>query len=334
MELNGKQKAAMLLMSLDALTAAELLKGLDPEMVQELAVELASLEASGLCEGKEKMKVAREFCTSLANSSSQGLNIGHFLNEILVSLLGKEKAEQIRTQIKKMTAKKDLFADIRSSTAGELVSALEGEHPQAIAVVLSELPPKKSQEVMSLLNAETSRKVVWNMTNPDLLTGGVKQRMASIVSDRLKSLKGETFVAKPGRREENLRKLAITLSGLEKDLRDQLLGELSKHDEETSTMVKRLMVTWDDIPAIADRSLQEFLRSVDSKKLAISLFGADEGVVQKIRSNISEKAAATLDEEASLMQEPLPKEVLEAREEIMKPLRDANEEGKLRMIGR
>jgi flagellar motor switch protein FliG len=332
-ELNGKQKAAMLLMSLDALTAAELLKGMNPEMVQELAVELASLEASGLCENKEKIKVAREFCTSLEKSSSQGLNIGHFLNEILVSLLGKDKAEQIRNQIKKMTVKKDFFADIRSSTTDELVSALEGEHPRTIAVVLSELPPKKSQEVLSLLSEETSLKVVWNMTNPDLLTGGVKRRMASMVSERLKSLKGETFVAKPGRREENLRKLAITLSGLEKDLRDQLLGELSKHDEETSTMVKRLMITW-DIPSIADRTLQESLRSVESKKLAVALFGADEEVAQKIRSNISERAVAALDEEASLMQEPLAKEVLDAREEIMKPLRDANEQGTLRMTGR
>jgi hypothetical protein len=34
------------------------------------------------------------------------------------------------------------------------------------------------------------------------------------------------------------------------------------------------------------------------------------------------------------MQEPLEKEVLDAREEVVKPLRQANEEGKLRMKGR
>jgi len=34
------------------------------------------------------------------------------------------------------------------------------------------------------------------------------------------------------------------------------------------------------------------------------------------------------------MQEPLAKEVLEAREEVVRPLREANEEGKLRMAGR
>jgi flagellar motor switch protein FliG len=47
MGLTGKQKAAMLLMTLDAATAAELLKGIDPQVVQELAVELAYLDTTG-----------------------------------------------------------------------------------------------------------------------------------------------------------------------------------------------------------------------------------------------------------------------------------------------
>jgi flagellar motor switch protein FliG len=49
---------------------------------------------------------------------------------------------------------------------------------------------------------------------------------------------------------------------------------------------------------------------------------------------MSERAVATLDEEISLMQEPLEKEIQDAREEVVKPLREANEQGKLRLKGR
>jgi flagellar motor switch protein FliG len=94
------------------------------------------------------------------------------------------------------------------------------------------------------------------------------------------------------------------------------------------------MVTWQDIPLVADRSMQEALRSVDSGKLALALFGADDDIVQKIRSNISERAATMLDEEISLMQEPMDKDVLEAREEVIEPLRQANEEGTLKLTRR
>lgn len=329
--LTGKQKAAMLLMSLDAATATELLKGLDVEEIQEIAMELARIDASEQRDAREQAKVAQEFFSSLQQKQTRKFSMKTFLNEILVSVLGKDGAEKIQSQVKKVTGGKDLFVDIRLASTDELVLALDGEHPQTIAVVLSELAPKKSQDVLSRLGEEARLKAVCRMTNPELVGSGVKQRMAFTVSERLKSLKGETLAEKP---EQTLRKLAIVLSGLEKDLRDQLLDELNKHDEETSTMVKRLMITWEDIPSIADRSMQEALRAVEPGKLAVALYGADEDIMQKIRSNISERAAAMLDEEISLMQEPLEKEVLDAREEVVGPLRDANEQGTLRVTGR
>ncbi len=331
MAFSGKQKAAMLLMSLDTLTAVELLKGLDADEIQEIAIELARIDASGQRDVKEQAKIIREFCNSLNLEQDQKFSVRSFLNEMLVNILDKEKIEQIQSQVKIATEKKDVFLDIRSASTDELVLALDGEHPQTIAVVLSELPTKKSQEVLSLLGEEVRLKAVCKMTNPEIIGSGVRQRMAATVTKRLKSFKGETVVEKP---EQALRKLALVLSGLERDIRDQMLAEIGKNDEETAAMVKRLMITWEDIPSVADRSLQEALRSVDTGKLALALHGADEDIAQKICSNMSDRAVSLLDEEISLMQEPLEKEVLNAREEVVRPLREANEEGTLRMTGR
>jgi flagellar motor switch protein FliG len=332
MALTGKQKAAMLLITLDTATATKLLKGLPPEEIEEVAMELAQIDASDQRNVSNQTKVVREFCNSLKSSKSQKFNMRSFINETLASILGKDEAEQIKSQIRKATEKKDPFTAIRAADADELVLALEGEHPQTIAEILSELPPKKSQEVLSLLGEEAQLKAVCKMTNQEPLGPRVREQMASTVSARLKTFKGEVVLERPERREQTLRKLAITLSGLERDLRDRLLDEIKKHDEETSATVRRLMVTWEDIPSIADRSLQEALRTVEAKTLAVALYGADEEIVQKIRSNISERVASALDEEASLMQEPLPKEILEAREAVVKPLREANEEDKLRFV--
>lgn len=331
MALTGKQKAAMLLMSLDTLTAIELLKGLDAEEIQEIAIELARIEASEQRDVIEQAKVAREFCSSLLQKQNQRFSVRTFLNEMLVNILDKEKAEEIQSQVKKATEQKDLFSDIRSAGTDELVLALEGEHPQTVAVVLSELPPKKSQEVLSLLSEAVRLKAVCKMTNPDQMGSGVRHQMALTVTKRLQSFKGEILVERP---EQTLRKLALVLSGLERDMRDQMLAEIAKDDEETAAMVKRLMITWEDIPSVADRSLQEALRSVETGKLAVALHGADADVIEKIRSNLSDRAVSMLDEEISLMQEPLDKEVLDAREEVVRPLREANEEGTLRVTGR
>jgi len=160
MALLGKQKAAMLLMSLDTLTAVELLKGLGADEIQEIAIELARIDASEKRDVKEQAKIAREFYNSLNQEQNQKFSVKAFLNEMLANVLDKDKAEQIQSEIKKATEQKDLFLDIRQASTDELVLALDGEHPQTIAVVLSELAPKKSQEILSLLNEEVRLKAV------------------------------------------------------------------------------------------------------------------------------------------------------------------------------
>jgi flagellar motor switch protein FliG len=311
----------MLLMGLDAGTVAKLLEGLPAEDIQEIALELARIDASGQRNAKKEAKVAQEFCNSLRA-------------EMLTNIVGKSKAEEIQADIKKLTGAKDPFADIRSASTDELVLALEGQHPQTIAVILSELAASKGQEVLSLLDEKVRLKAAGRMVNLESLGGEVRRRMAFMVGERLKSLGGRVFLERPQKQKETLRKLAIMLSALERELRDQLLEEISKQDEEIAKTVRNLMVTWEDIPSVADRSLQDALRAVEASKLAVALYGADEEIAQKIRSNISERAAEALDEEASLMQEPLEKEIHDAREEIVEPLRKANEEGTLRLLPR
>jgi len=332
MALKGIGKAAMLLLSLDSATATELVKGLAPEDIEKLGIELARLDATHPESSEQTRKVVQEFVESLGTGVQPIGNIKGFLNSTLVGAVGQDKAKEIQNRIQQMTERKDPFDEIRKAETGALVSALEEEQPQTVAVVVSELPTRKCQEVLALLSDEVRRKVICRLTKEEGIGWVVKQRIASTVCQRLRSIAGRGIVERVVGREETLRRLALILSGLEKELRDQMLEEIKSHDGEVCSTVKKLMVTWDDVPRIADRSLQEALRSVDAKKLALALYGCDAEIAEKIRKNISERAAAALEEESSLMQEPLDKEVHDAREEIVEPLRKANEEDKLRFV--
>ena len=338
MALSGKQKAAMLLTSLDPGTVVELLRGLPAENLQEIGIELTRMDAMGNKGTVERVKVAQEFFASLKKTQKQGLGVNGFFGEMLMNVLGKDKAEQIQAEIRKVTEKSDVFDPIRAASADALVPALEGQHQQTIAVILSELESKKSQEVLLRLSDESRLKAVCRMTNMECLRPEVKQKIAGMICERLKSVKVEVRQESGGQgsgtKEHPLRKLAVMLTGLEKDLRDRMLAEINQQNSETCDTIKDLMVTWEDILVIADRSIQEAMRGIDVRKLAIGLNKADPEIAKKIRSNISEKTATTLDEETSLMQEPEQKDILEARAAILVPLKTANEEGKLKFIQR
>ena len=90
-----------------------------------------------------------------------------------------------------------------------------------------------------------------------------------------------------------------------------------------------LMILWEDISQVGDRSLQQALRGIEERQLALALHEAPEETTRKIKSNISERAAAMVDEEASLMSSPKKEDVHEARERVVGALRELNQKGEL-----
>ncbi len=320
----------MLLISLDAETARELLDDYPSDTVQEIVMEMARLDATGKRGGDEFVKVMEDFCVGLEKQKNGGMHVRTFLNDILSDI---EKQEH--TDPKEIDAfkQKDPFFAISSSSSEVIAKAIMYERPQIIALIVSSIPAKTATEVMAMLDPEVSKSVACKMALPRDIAPKTKHRIGEMVLRRITEL-GSVEDSSNSDMEptENLRKVAMVLSGLEQDARDSLLDEISKKDKDTANTVKALMVTWDDIPRIYDRSLQEVLRSIEPGTLAKAIYGASQSIIDKIRANVSERAVQAMDEEMALMQDPLKKEILDAREDVINPLRDANETGQLRFI--
>ena len=332
-ELTGKQKAAMLLRSLDSATAAELLKGVDAEAVQELAVELAHLDATGFNSKKQGLKLAQQFCNSLR--PHQDFRINGFLKEVLNSSVGTEKTEQIQSGIQEMLNKNDPFKFICSNKPEKIASILEKEHPQTAAVVLSEMPPEKNSQVLSFLDWGIRVSIVNRMNNCESISVQAKKRIAEVVCRRFEGIyPADKSGALSKQSKPSARKLAVTLRNLGQEIRDGLLGVIRRKDKHTGEMLVDLMIFWEDIPQISDRSLQKVLRKIDIKKLALALVKADNRLVQKIQSNVTEPLAAVLNEQMLLDSACEWEDIEQAREEIVELLQEMNEKGELTFISK
>ncbi len=331
--LTGKQNAALLLMSLDTFSATELLKSLKPEKVQELAMEVAYLETAGYQQGnQESFELAKRFYNELQTKSK--LQSKDFLKETLKNTVGDEKAKQIQSQIQDYLKKRDPFLPIRSVSSQTMASALENEHPQAVAVVLSEMPARKSSEILSILGEGIRISSISRMTQCDKITQEAKARIAETINKKLQSMtsSGGAATAAPVKQEQSLRKTAVILRSLSKELRDTLINSIKEKDKETAETVTRMMIVWEDIPQITDRSLQNALRGIEMRKLALALIKANENISSKIKANISERAAATLAEETSLMSAPKKEDIEQARESVVAALREINQKGELSFV--
>jgi len=325
----------MLLMSLDVATATEILRGFDADVVQELAVELSYLDAAGFRDSQQSNAITQEFCELLQKKPE--FEMKSFLDEVLKNTLGNEKAVQMQGNIGGLLKKKDPFLAARMADKDTLVSILDSEHPQAVAVILSELPPKQSSEVLGELGEGIRLSAISRMTNVDSATPEARACIADMINQKLEAAQsgqpGETGAVVKASPEQSLRKVAIVLRNLETDIQNSVLTAVGEKDSQTADSVRELMVVWDDIPLIEDRSMQQGLRSIDEQTLALALHEAESNIAEKIKSNISERAAAMVDEEAALMTSPKKKDIEGARDKIMTALRDLNSKGELTFEG-
>ena len=334
MALSGTRKAALLLMSLDPETAAELLRSVDADDVAQIAAEVSFLESTPDADAPGEQTPMEEFCTLL---QSRGSDDGGLAQRIVEGAVGAGQSAALLSRVEDMVRARDPFRTIRSAAARKIASALRGEPPQVAAMVLAELAPAKSGELLGLLAEEVRTNAVCGMATGGRVSPEARLRVATAVEARMRdSEKPEAEAAPEAEPEEEdigrqaqLRKVAVLLRGLSADFREELTNGINAEDEETGKEVMRQMVLWEDLVLLPERSLQDALRTVDARNLAMSLVNADEATVARIRDNISERASTMLDEEVSLLSDPKEEEISAARDAILESLRELNSGGNL-----
>jgi len=323
----GARKAALLLMSLDATSAAELLRNAPKPVVTQIAVEMAHLEAAGAGTKAERVEPAKEFFSLLRGRKGAASGPAQ-LPALLEKVVGRDQAGEILQAARQALQQRDPFLTIRSAGLDDLARVLRGESGQVAAMVLAELTSAKAGKLLPMLDEQVRGQAVRGMTSGEGASPAIRQRVAARLTERLTSQVGGSGGAGP-EQTAKLRKVAMLLRGLDAPTRDALLKAIDASDAEAGKAVRDLMVVWDDVATVADRSLQNILRLVDARNLALALHEADAAIAAKINNNVSERARALVEEETSLMSSPKRDEVAKARDEVLKAMRELNATGQL-----
>ena len=197
--------------------------------------------------------------------------------------------------------------------------------------MLAELPPKRGSELLGLLTEGMRVSAVSRMTSIGATPPEAKARIAQLIQGRMEGAgagpqAGTTLQVRP---EQSLRQVAVLVRNLDKEIRDGVLEAIRQKDAEVGDKITSLMVIWEDIPHVAGRTMQQALRGIDERQLALALHEAAAEIVRAIKANISERAATRVEEEASLMAAPKKEDVHLARERILSVLRELNKKGEL-----
>ena len=182
--LTGKQKAAILLISLGPDVSASVYKHLSEEEIERLTLEISSVRK---VDSAEKETVLEEFHNiALAQDYITQGGIG-YAKTVLEKALGEEQAETI---INRLTSSLQVrpFDFARKADPAQVLNFIQNEHPQTIALILSYLEPAQAGQILSELpqemQADIARRIaIMESTSPRFNVKSIPLRTSTAPKD-------------------------------------------------------------------------------------------------------------------------------------------------------
>ncbi|MEE8422208.1 MAG: flagellar motor switch protein FliG [Dehalococcoidia bacterium] len=314
----GLRRAAALLIALGPELAAEVLRSLPEEDMSMLTWEIVGIGSLTPAEREEIMSTFYETLVGRDFVSVGGLE---YAQDMLNRAVGEERANEIVTKLSGQKGARP-FQFLQQVDPKDLVNFIQSEHPQVVALILAYLPTDFASALLQKLPEETQAEVsvrlaMLERTAPDVLEdieGAMRARLGTIFSPRqeLTPAGGIDAVV------ELLRKVDLQTE-------KAILEGLEKTDPETANEIKKRMFVFENFTLLDDRSIQRVLREVDGKDLGLSLKNASEEVHERITSNMSERAAAMLEDDMAALGPVRMRHVEEAQGRIVATIRQLEE---------
>lgn len=316
--LNGIQKAAILMIALGPDKSANIVKHLSDSEIDQLTLEMANVHKIS---GEQRDTVVEEFhqmCIANDYIAHGGID---YARDVLERALGEQRAFDIISRLSS-SLKMRPFDLVRRTDPKQLLTFIQGEHPQTIALIMTHLPADKAATLLSSLPHEkqadiTRRIALMGRTSPDVL-----KEIEKILERKISSLAPTDYTTSGG-----IQSVVDILNRSDPGTLKVVMDSLEMDDPELAEQVKRQMFVFEDIVMLDDRGIQLVLREVDSKDLALAIKGSNPEVGDKIMHNMSARASQMLKEDIEFMGPVRLRDVEDAQQRIVKVIRRLEESG-------
>jgi flagellar motor switch protein FliG len=321
--LSGSQKAAVVLAQLDTDRATKILRAMSEHELVELMSTMATLPTLGPDEVRRVLAEFNMHATAAVQVGQGGVDIAR---KLLRERLGSAKAEEVLDRFVAASYSHPL-SFLHRIDPQQIASFIDDEHPQLIALVLSHLPPDAAAQVIANLDDATRTDVARRIAKMERISPEVVEELAGILEKKLAAVLRAG--ASGGNEMGGLSSIVAILNQTDRASEQQILAELEQSDPELAERIRNEMFVFDDVTSLDDRTLQQILRNVVPKDLALALKTVADAVRDKFLRNVSERAAQDVLEEIELLGPTRVSQVEAAQSAIVKTVRELESSGEI-----
>jgi flagellar motor switch protein FliG len=316
---SGLRKAAVLLVQMGKADAVRLLSQLREDEVEELTAEIARL---GSVDSELAGEVLAEFHT-LANTKSHAGGLD-FARDVLEASLGEERAAEIVGKLS-ITLNDLPFGFLNKAEPRQVLSFVQNEHPQTIALVLAHVHAGLASQILSSLAAGLQSDVAHRIAVMDRTSPEIIRQVEAALERKVSSVLQPTELSTVG----GVLPLVEIINRSDRATEKLILEGLEGRSPELAEEIRRRMFMFEDVVMLEDKAVQLVLRQVETADLALALKGVGDDVRDKVVANLSERARENLAEEIDLLGQVRMRQVEEAQAKVVKVIRSLEESGQI-----
>ena len=290
MQVEMLRKAAILVASLDGPTADRILDQMSEEQagqVRRMMVDLGDLDP------REQRHVIDEFFrqgparqaapAAKAAPAKGGVELAGALAELSQGDDDSESATLSETAAHEaQTQDERPFRFLREAHSARISPFLSGERPQTIALVVSQLPPRRAAGVLAALDGKLQAEVLRRLTDLD-------ETDPEIVREVERGLESKIIaqVRSERRRAAGLNAAAGILEAAEPEVKRTILSNLARHDRPLAGKLRPEEFEFADLPRLDDSTLAAIFAAAETELTCLALAGASPALVGRLLAPLS-----------------------------------------------
>ena len=319
-QLGGVERAAVLLMALDPVACAGVLRAIPEDEVELITARMARMERVSTTVVEAVLEEAH-----LA-VSRQDVHLAGSLQSvqaILTEAFGKEQAIRLVDRLTRTLTEADGdFGNLRKVEPQQLAKFVQDEHPQAIALILAHLDPSQAAGLLAALPVPMRVSVTQRVAALGRVSPESVRTVAAVMKQKLKNF-GELSREVSG----GVRAVADVFNRLDAATCTGLLEALERADPALFENVRRFMFVFEDLINLDRGAMTELVQRVDRNVLVTALKGTSEELRQHVMSCMATRAAALLRDDLEVAGPVKIKVVDDAQQAIITIARDLEKQG-------
>jgi len=290
------RRVAKFLILIGSEQASEILAELDPEQVEGISREIALIKTIRPEEGKE---ILDEFHSIFSKPYSfSGVSHGGIetARRILYAAKGPEKGEALLNKAIPAT-KENLFSFLEEFSPEQLIMLLKSESAQTSALILSRLPAKLSAETLGKLPPDRKPEVLKRIAYQREISPEVLEQITAALKEKVRHISG-------GAKDieiDGMQTLAAILKQGDYAFGDRIINELEETSPDIGKDLKEKIYTLDDVIYTVDRPIQDKLKTMPERDIAILMKGRGKEFCEKILSCVSAGRRKIIREEFEIL---------------------------------